>query len=783
MEHLPTFISDLAIILITASIVTIIFKWLKQPVVLGYIVAGFLASSHLRNIISKVIGEVITDPNSIILPYLNVLPQVSDVTNVKVWAEIGVIFLLFALGLEFSFKKLLEVGRTAFIATFINSSMMIIVGYTVGRLLGWSGMDSIFLGSMVAMSSTIIIIKAFTDLGLQKKKFAGVVFGMLIVEDMGAVLLMVLLSTLAISKNFEGGEFGYSMVKLAFFMLIWFVVGIYLIPTILKKLKKYLNDETLLIVSIGLCLSMVLFATNVGFSAALGAFIMGSILAETIESKHIEQLLEPIKNLFGAIFFVSVGMMIDPMVIIHNFPIVLLLVVVVVVGRTTFATIGVLASGQGLKVALQSGFSLAQVGEFSFIIATLGLSFGVISEMLYPIIVAVSVITTFTTPYSMKLPEPVFKCLEKRIPDKWSVIIQGYAAASNKNLAKDNDWRRLIRSMASLVGIYSAICVAIILIVKIYIMPMVVNDLTGIWTNILAGATTIILMAPFMRAIMMKKNRSVEFRNLWSNSSFNKWVLSIIVAGRILICILFISVILIPLFPQVSPISLILVALIIAIVIIFSKNFKNISRLMEGHFFDNLNRKQVMSENRAVITSRVAKQLLSKDIHIEEIEISQCSPVIGKTLRELNFRQRTGVNIIAIIRGSIKNNIPDSTDVLYPFDKIVVAGSDEQIQKLIQSIEEQKSERATAINEDTQYHIELLYYHLDEDSPMEGKPIKELKIRERTECMIIGIMRNDQSITSFTPDMVLEVNDILLLAGENEKLASFEESMNNSMNI
>ena len=400
MAHLPDFISDLAIILITAGIVTIIFKWLKQPVVLGYIVAGFLASLHFKKFIEKLVIDISGASDESVRSIFKTLPEISDMGNVGIWAEIGVIFLLFALGLEFSFKKLMDVGGKASIATLINLGSMIIIGYLAGQLFivnlidDWTRMDSIYLGCMLSMSSTTIIIKAFNDMGLQKKKFAGIVFGMLIVEDIAAIIMMVLLTTFASSQHIESGELANSVVKLFFFMLIWFIVGIYMIPTILKKLKKYLNDETLLIVAIGLCLGMVLFASIVGFSAALGAFIMGSILAETIESKHIEHLMEPLKNLFGAVFFVSVGMMIDPAIIAEYGVLVIILTLVVLIGRIIFATLGVMASGESLKVAMQSGFSLAQIGEFSFIIATLGVSLGVITDTLYPIIVAVSVITT-----------------------------------------------------------------------------------------------------------------------------------------------------------------------------------------------------------------------------------------------------------------------------------------------------------------------------------------------------------------------------------------------------
>ncbi|WP_165044446.1 cation:proton antiporter [Dysgonomonas sp. ZJ709] len=782
MTHLPDFISDLAIILITAGIVTIIFKRLKQPVVLGYIVAGFFASLHFKSLIESIVKKTTGISENVIAEFFNQLPEVSDMANVTIWAEIGVIFLLFALGLEFSFKKLMDVGGTASVATLINLGSMIIIGYVVGQFMGWSKMDSIFLGGMLSMSSTTIIIKAFNDMSLQKKRFAGIVFGMLIVEDLAAILMMVLLSTLAVSKNFEGTELVNSMLKLVFFMLIWFLVGIYIIPTMLKRLKKYLNDETLLIVAIGLCLGMVYFASSVGFSAALGAFIMGSILAETIESKHIEHLVEPLKNLFGAVFFVSVGMMIDPQIIIAYAPTILLLTIVVLIGRVIFATIGVLASGQGLKVAIQSGFSLAQIGEFSFIIATLGMSLGVISERLYPMIVAVSVITTFTTPYLIKAADPAYNWLEKRIPAKWDKLIQGYGASSYKTISKENNWKKLLKSIIFNVIIYFTISVAIMLISYEIVTPFIIKYTSSIWGTVLDALITLILMAPFMRALIMKKNRSTEFKTLWRANDLNKGILIFIIALRIIICIVLISTTIIPLFQQVSPIWLVLIATVLVIAIIFSKGFKTQSRLLEARFLANLHRKQILDEKKAVLLPTVANDLRSKEIHIEEIEIPQSSHSIGKTLRELNFRQKTGVNIISIIRGTQKINIPDAEERLYPFDVIVVAGSDDEIQKLIQSLEERKQDAILKELENTQHHIDLSQYTIKKKSPLIGKSIIELGIRENTECMVIGLDRDNQSITDFKPTLTFEVGDVLWLAGETDKLALFEENINASVN-
>ncbi|MDH6343727.1 CPA2 family monovalent cation:H+ antiporter-2 [Parabacteroides sp. PFB2-12] len=751
MTHLHDFIGDLALILITAGIATILFKWLKQPVVLGYIVAGFIAG-----------------------PYITWLPTVTDMGNVEIWSEIGVIFLLFALGLDFSFKKLMDVGGTASIATLINMGSMILIGYIVGQLLDWSQMDSIFLGGMLSMSSTTIIIKAFNDMGLQKQKFAGIVFGMLIVEDLAAILMMVLLSTVAVSHTIEGVELLNSLLRLMFFVLVWFIVGIYLIPTMLKKLGRYLNDETLLIVSIGLCLGMVLFASKVGFSAALGAFIMGSILAETVKAKAIEHLVEPIKTFFGAIFFVSVGMMLDPNIIVEYATLIVVLTLVVLVGRIIFATLGVLASGEGLKVAIQAGFSLAQIGEFSFIIATLGNSLGVISNTLYPIIVAVSIITTFTTPYCIRLSTPFYNWIEKHTPANLTRLLEGYASSNLKTVNKRTHWNRLLRSILQFTAVYATVSLAVVYLSEYFITPFILENVPAIWGRLLAATITLILMAPFLRAIMMKKNRSEEFKSLWEDNHFNRGALISLIVLRVVICIGLTMMVLTPLFPN-ATVWLWVISGGVVTCIIFFQGFKTQSRRMEARFLENLNQKQLFEEKRAPIHPKIANALLSKDIHLEEIDVSPSSPKIGKTLRDLDLRSRYGVNVVSIIRGSQKINIPDANERIYPYDKMIVAGSDEDIQNMTKVI----ADRAQVeIPEETPtYQISLSQYVVEPGSPLIGETIQSMNIQNQTECMIINIERDDVSIIHIYPDFMFEEGDTLLLAGEKEKLNAFEENL------
>ncbi|MDR1408037.1 MAG: cation:proton antiporter [Tannerella sp.] len=748
MGHLPPLIHDLALILITAGVVTIVFKWLKQPVVLGYIVAGFLAG-----------------------PYYVFFPSVTDSANISIWAEIGVIFLLFALGLEFSFKKLISVGGTASIASVFALGSMIAIGYIAGQLMGWSDMNSIFLGCMISMSSTTIIIKTLTDTGMQKQKFAGIVFAMLIVEDLVAIVMMVLLSTFAVSQRFEGMELVRNIMILGLFLLIWFVVGIYLIPTLLKRFQQYLNNETLLVVVIGLCLGMVLFASSAGFSSALGAFVMGSILAETVEMKRIEHLVEPLKNLFGAIFFVSVGMMIDPEIIVDHIGTILIISCIVVFGRMFFATLGVSVSGQSLKVAVQSGFCLAQIGEFSFIIATLGVTLGVIDNFLYPVIVAVSTLTTFGTPYFIKASTPVYSMLEKRIPAKWERLLKGYSSDGYETTVnRKSDWNSLLKKVGRVVGIYSLISLSVIFISSQFFRPWVLSEIPSFWGRLIVAAVTILTIAPFLRAMAVRKNKSREFKKLWADNRLNRTGLLMLIAARYLICIVFVLAVLVPLFPNATAVLFVASMLIVAL-IIWSQAVKKQSRRMERVFFENLNRKERLEEQMTTVRKETVKDLLDKDIHVEEIVVSQTSPSVGKTLKELNFKQISGVNVVSIIRGPKKINIPDGNVCLYPFDKLVVVGSDEEIQTCLSRVA--KYDKMNEADDEAIHHIVLSNYIVEARSPFEGKTVRELNTRERAECMIIGIDRNGHSITNFTADLRIAKDDVLWIAGEKEDVNMF----------
>ena len=596
MSELAPLINDLALILICAGVMTLIFKKLKQPLVLGYIVAGFISS-----------------------PHITFTPSVVDSANIQTWSEIGVIFLLFALGLEFSFKKLMKVGGPAVISACTIILCMIMVGAFVGWSFGWKRMDCIYLGGMLAMSSTTIIYKAFDDLGLRQQRFAGLVLSILILEDILAIVLMVMLSTMAVSQNFEGGEMVYSILKLLFFLILWFVVGIYLIPLFLKRARRLMSDETLLIVSLAFCFGMVVLAAKVGFSPAFGAFIMGSILAETIESEHIDKLVAPVKDLFGAIFFVSVGMMVEPHMIVEYIGPIMAIVAAILIGQTVFGTGGVLLSGQPLKTAMQCGFSLTQIGEFAFIIASLGVSLGVTSHFLYPIVVAVSVITTFLTPYMIRLSVPAYHLVDRYMPLRWKRLLDRYSTGV-QTVNHQNNWRSLMIAIVRIVVIYSVLSVAVTGLSLHFFAPLLIAAVGDFWGRLLGAVLTILLVAPFLRALIMKKNRSIEFRALWIDNRFNHAPLLSLVLLRVVIAVGFV-VYIIEYFFQASVALIVGVAIIAVLLMVFSRFLKKQSIYLERVFVQNLRSKDIRKEYLGKKQPEYVGRLLDRDLHLSDFVI------------------------------------------------------------------------------------------------------------------------------------------------------------------
>ena len=746
MAELPDMIQDLALILIVAGVVTLIFKKLKQPLVLGYIVAGFLVS-----------------PN---MPYT---ASVADMENVHLWADIGVMFLLFSLGLDFSFKKILKMGASPVISTCTIIFCMSMLGFSVGRLFGWEQMDCIFLGGMLAMSSTTIIYKAFDDLGLRQQQFAGLVMSVLILEDILAIVMMVMLSAIA-QGNLEGSQMVESVMRIVFFLILWLVVGIFAIPLFLRRVRSLINAEVLLVVSLGLCCAMAVFSSKVGFSSAFGAFIMGSILAETVEAERIEKLVEPVKNLFGAIFFVSVGMLVDPKILVEYAIPIMLLVLTILIGQSVFGTFSFMLAGESLKSAMRCGFSMAQIGEFSFIIASLGLSLGVISDFLYPVVVAVSVTTTFLTPYMIRLATPVYNHLEHRLPNKLINSLNSLSMSSHQHTQGQNYWKKLLTQMTINTVVYSILTSAAIAVMFTFVLPFVRSLLPG-WelhwyANGVTGVLTVLVIAPFLRAMVMKKNRSPEFRALWAESNRNRLPLLFTILVRAVIAISFIFYICNYL-SRLTNALMITIGVIVILLIIFSRWVKHRSITLERLFVQNLRSRDIAAQVYGKKRPLYADRLLDRDIHIADFEVPSDSMWMGQSLKQLNLGKKYGVHISSILRSGWRINIPDGDYVLFPGDILQAIGSDEQFSAFREALDRER----LGVDPDSEKRLmKLRQLVISGESPFVGKTLIESGIRDLYSCMVIGLEEGKQNLSAFPPNRKFIEGDIIWVVGEEESL-------------
>jgi len=732
--HLPILIADLGLILAAAGITTLIFKRIKQPLVLGYILAGLLVGPHIK-----------------------LLPSVRDHESITIWGEIGVIFLLFSLGLEFSFKKLVKVGGAASITAIIKVVFIILAGYLLGKTLGWNDMDSVFLGGIISISSTMITIKAFEELGIKHKKFAGLVFGVLIVEDLVAILLLVLFSTMAVSQQSAGPEMIKSILKLGFFLVLWFLAGIFLIPSFLKVTKRLMNDETMLVVSLALCLVMVLLADNVGFSPALGAFIMGSILAETTQAERIEHLTKSVKDLFAAVFFVSVGMLIDPSILVtYAWPI-LFITFTILIGKILFTVLGALLAGQTLKTSVQTGMSLAQIGEFSFIIATLGLSLKVTSPFLYPIAVAAAAITTFTTPYLIKFSEPFYNFLSKILPQNWLDAISRYSS-STQGITTFSDWRTLLRAYAFNTVIHGVILTGIVLLSAKYLQPFVAEHiLNGHNGTILSLILGLLFMVPFLWALAIRRIERKAYSHLWLNKKYTRGPLITLELLRIALAIFFVSFLIIQFYNTLTAVGIAII-LIIGGMIVFSRKLQHFYERMEFRFLNNLNAREQASKQ---------PEILPWDSHLLELIVAPESDLVGKTLVDLSIREKYGVNIALIERGKIMIPTPNRDERLFPNDKVLVIGTDDQLATIKPLFDGMVDENRSIF---PKQDMSLQKVIITNKSPVFGQSIRSSGIREQTQGLVVGVERNGQRILNPDSTLVFENDDIVWIVGNNKRI-------------
>ena len=746
MENLPALFSDLALILVTAGVTTVIFKWLKQPVVLGYIIAGFL------------IG-----------PNFDWFPVVNDHTSVETWSEIGMVFMLFGIGLEFSFKKLKKVGGTVGITALTELVTMCVVGFLLGKLLGWSQMDCIFLGAMLAISSTTIIAKAFDDMKLHREKFSGNVIGELVVEDLEAVLLMVILSTLAVSKTFDGMQLVTSMLKLGFFLVIWFIGGIFLVPTVLRWSRKFMSEETLTVFSVGLCFMMVVLANLAGFSSALGAFIMGSILAETLEAEMIHKVTTPIKNLFGAVFFVSVGMLVDPQVLVNYWWQILVITLVLLIFKPMSNVVGRLMAGLGLKQAIQGGFCFCQIGEFSFIIASLGLSYGVIDDFLYPIIVSVSIITTFITPYSIKAAVPTYNWVNQHLPENWLNHLEnterGIKVKSGKKV-----------SMASFVGrqfkhivIYIAIVIAV-LFISFWAGSLVMIYVPGLWGNAIAAAITLVLVSPFLWAIGFRHTLVKTTHKLMEHSKFNRTlILSIFILRFIVVWVVATSVLRhffnaafwlhlgigAPYYRLINIAMALVYTILLRVLSPAMKFYKHI----EDNFLDNLNKRQ---------SSQVFEipEILQENCHLQKMTLSPDSVYSGQYIKDTDFRDNYNVSVVSVERGKQIFELPKSDFQLFPFDKITFVGHEDHLRLMLSRVEDFDDQ---LIQEHEESEVDLYKVEVEHDSPLIDVALMDSGFADKYDAMVIAIERDGHFILNPSARITFQPADLVWFVAQKDK--------------
>ena len=733
---IDSLICDLAYILLMAAIVTVVFKRIKQPVVLGYIVAGFLAG-----------------------PNFTYLPSPAHADNIDFWAELGIVILLFSLGLEFSFKKLMNAGGAAIVTALIIIAGMMCTGFYIGHALGFSTINCIFLGGMVSMSSTTIILKALSDLGMRHRKFAPQVFAVLIVEDLFAVLMMVILSSIALNNSVEGSELLYSAGKLIFFLVAWFMVGTYLLPSLLNLTRRYLSDETLLIVAMGLCLGMAWFSVECGFSLALGAFVMGSILAGTSLAERIEIVVEPVKNLFGAVFFISVGMMVNPGVIADYWGPILTLSVAVIVGMILFGTIGMIVTGQPLKLALQSGFALTQIGEFSFILAALGMSLGVLDACIYPIVVAVSVITTFTTPYFIRMADPAYSLLEKILPKRFLDYLDRYATVT---VTAKNETTQLWKAVASRyawrVLLYTVVLIAICALHSQYLVPTVKRLISGEWGEFAACALWVLFMAPFLIGLTYPASKSSERKLLRQANARNNVPLLIMSLFRLIIAMSFVMYVIAVTYGLAIGATL-GAAIFVLGVTLMSKRMNKRWTQIESRFLDNLNERELRRSG--------ANNNLISNIHLAYVGVGRDCPFVGERLAASNLRQRYGVNVASIQRGGVVIPVPGGNVRIYPGDVVGLVGTEEQLQNITIDMEREPTPGCSGNNEDVRFS----QIRLTDNSPLVGKTISEANVRANYSALIVAIKRGDEFIP-VNGNIPMQANDDIWLVAQPSVAAS-----------
>ena len=732
---MPKLIADLAIMLLTAALVAVIFKRFKQPLVLGYILVGFLVG-----------------------PFMPYFFTVEDTASIETWSEIGIIVLMFSLGLEFNLHKLFSVGKTAIITAMTEVMGMLVVGYLVGQAMGWGMMNSLFLGGMLSMSSTTIIIKAFDELGVTGERYAQLVFGTLVIEDIAGIFMMIILSTASVSKSISGGALALKLGVMIVYLVLWLIIGIYVLPTLLRKAADFINDEVLLLLSLGLCFGMVMLAEHLGFSSALGAFMAGSLLAGTVNRERIEHLSSGIKDLFGAVFFLSVGMLINPAMLVKYIVPILLIAIVTIIGKLTISALGVILSGESLRTAVACGCSLAQIGEFAFIIASLGLSLGVIKDFVYPIIVAVSVITTLTTPFCIKHSEAIYGFVSELIPNK-SAEASPSGRSDTTEKEQENDWAGFISKFLRTTSIFGILMIGSCIIGAYVVYPLLKR--TPLDEYLIQGLSLFfcaIGIALFTRPML--DMHSTEYTALWVKNRANRLPLMTFTAIRFMV-ITIIAFFAVQSILRIRSFWLLIVILLVVVLIYKSGWMASAYISAEARFMANLNERNLNRDTTDGV------EWLDEKLFVEEFIWNEGN----RTLKDLSWGYYFSVNVIKIIRRGKHIDMPDGKVMLQEGDRIFALGKAEDIRSFL--LAQGRNPEGTTptlrefIRDRREDAEDIVAYALpvEKGSKLDGMTIKDTELREIYDCMILGLQRDRLPILQPDVNMTIQRNDMLWILG------------------
>ena len=743
MESLPVLVTDMALILIVAGVMTLICKLLKQPLIIGYVVAGFLLS-----------------------PLAGFFPiDVVNTGEIETLAEIGVIFLMFGLGLEFNIAKMKEVGISGIVSATVQIVGMVAVGYLIGTLMGWTAMDSLFLGGMLSMSSTIITVKAIEDCNLLNRPFSRLAIGTLVIEDIAAIFLMLVLSTVAAGSG-GNGDMLFTICKLIFYLALWLVLGIFLLPSAFRRAKKLLSGESLLIVSLGICFLMVLIADAVGFSTALGAFMAGTLLAGTAAAEEIEHLINPCKDLFVAVFFVSVGFLVVPSTLLQYIVPIIILIVVTLIAKIILLSLSYLLTGQNIETSLHCAFSQTQVGEFSFVIASLGLSLGVTGDFLYPVIVAVALLTTFTTPFLLRAASPCSKLLVKVLPDKIVSKIQNNENRVKKKQKRQVElWNRYLKRCIIQLTIYSLVCVGIIVIGYNVILPKAMELLPYSWTKLLLVVVLFLVVLPFIPQLIQPHDP--DFTALWMDGKKHRLALAAIFGIRTALAVGLLMLAPIVFYHNL-PYWLLIAIIPLAVIVTKSPRVRGSYLAIAARFMANLNEKQLREEKQ-----KGTMLWESKDYIVDRYRIPADSILVGQRLDKLKWGRVLHLNVIRIESGRKINNLPHGNVVICGNDIISIYGSLSDMENFRMVFDDCDAERMNDNNvtfydyimgqDDIPEKYQLFCYGvcIHKDAPFSRKSVMDTGLKNERGCFIVGVDRGMLPIRKITADFILLPGDVL----------------------